>query len=210
MRNADWTAKILLGLLGAGVWTLLAHNLLVDERISAIAAEEKAVSFDEMTVKRLNVVDDDGNLQVVIANADRFPPPVLQGKSSIQPAGIVFYDLQGNERGGIGVAGSGRPRLNVMILDYLSSDAMGFGITESEKGYDAGFFVRDRVPLDADIMEVGGAATERIDISNENGRASVVLRDSAGKDRVVLSVDRDGEAGFEILDAAGKVVFSAP
>lgn len=58
-------------------------------------------SFDEISVKRINIVDENGKNVIVISNQDRFPQPVLKGQvfggRSINPAGLVFYKKDGDE-----------------------------------------------------------------------------------------------------------------
>ena len=60
-------------------------------------------SFEEITVKRINVVDEKGNKRLVISNQERIPPPIIAGKEykrAVSPAGMIFYNEQGNEVGG--------------------------------------------------------------------------------------------------------------
>ncbi len=53
-------------------------------------------------------------------------------------------------------------------------------------------------------------ATRRIAIQNDCNDAEILLADASGKDRIRLRVDRAGDARIEVLDAEGRVVFSAP
>ena len=53
-------------------------------------------------------------------------------------------------------------------------------------------------------------ATRRIAIQNDRNDAEILLADASGKDRIRLRVDRAGDARIEVLDAEGRVVFSAP
>ena len=177
-------------------------------------SDDKNQAFDEITVKRMNVVDESGKLRMVLSNADHFPSPVLKGKEyprSVKPAGLVFYKPNGDEAGGIALVEVNGTIKNFMAFDYSNSEAFSMGITETAKGeYGSGLTILDRVPLDADIEKVGSVGTERIALSNDDGTARVSIHDPKGKERIRLAVDKDGNARIEIKDADGKVVFTAP
>lgn len=180
----------------------------------ATGSEDRKLAFDEITVKRVNVVDESGKLRMVLSNSDRFPNPIVKGKEyprSIKPAGVVFYKPNGDEAGGIALVEVNGIVKNFMAFDYSNSEAFGMGITETAKGeYGSGLTILDRKPLDSDIEKVGSVGPERIAISNDDGTARVSVNDAKGKERIRLAVDKDGDAKIEIKDADGKVVFSAP
>ena len=52
-------------------------------------------TYDEITVKRINIVDGKGNNRLVISNQEMMPPPIVNGKKykhAVSPAGIIFYN----------------------------------------------------------------------------------------------------------------------
>ena len=59
--------------------------------------------FTEIDVERLNVREKNGQLLMVVANSDRMPDPIVNGKpfKTERPAGILFYNGLGDENGGI-------------------------------------------------------------------------------------------------------------
>mgnify|MGYP001191869273 CR=1 FL=1 len=68
--------------------------------------EARTASFDTLTVHRINVLDREGKLAMVITNHDDFPPPIVNGKpvkrmSGNDATGIVFYNQQGDEQGAL-------------------------------------------------------------------------------------------------------------
>lgn len=72
--------------------------------------EAKRASFDTVTVHRINVLDREGKLAMVITNHDDFPPPIVNGKpvkrmSGNDTSGIVFYNQQGDEQGALAWSG---------------------------------------------------------------------------------------------------------
>src|SRR5262245_54562292 len=58
---------------------------------------------DELTVERLNVVEKNGQLIAVIANQARMPDPITNGKAfkTERPPGMIFYNGEGDECGGL-------------------------------------------------------------------------------------------------------------
>lgn len=211
-RERGSSVLILLATAGAGWWL---HDVV--QLTSAIAhgeSPQEAMVFDEITVKRINIVDESGKRRIVLSNADRFPNPVLKGKEyprSVKPAGLVFYKSDGDEAGGIALAEIPGAQKNFLAFDYSNSEAVGIGMTELKGGgYSSGITLLDRVPLEADIEKVGSVGKERISISNDSGNAELSLNDADGKPRIRLFVDKQGNARMEIKDASGKVEFTAP
>ncbi len=61
--------------------------------------------FDEITVHRINVVEPDGTIRMVLSNKDRAPGLYIRNKEhphdTRQSAGLLFYDDEGTEDGGL-------------------------------------------------------------------------------------------------------------
>ncbi len=171
-------------------------------------------TYDELSVRRLNIIEEDGRERIVLSNTDLMPLPKLDGREyprSVSPAGIVFYDENGNECGGIAVVNVRGIKKTMMIFDYSNSEAVGFGKTESDDGWwDAGFTLVDKVPAEADIMEVGSIGTVRAELANNHFNVVFALKDTKGNDRILLSVDSADVAQIKLLDADGNVAFQAP
>jgi hypothetical protein len=81
--------------------TLIAGTFLL------IAADEvsKNSTIDTLTVHRINVVDREGKMAVVITSHDDFPPPIVNGQAlkrqSSADNGLLFYNQRGDEQGGL-------------------------------------------------------------------------------------------------------------
>lgn len=63
-------------------------------------------SFDTLAVHRINVLDREGKVAMVITNHDDFPAPIVNGKAVVRSSGgdengIVFYNQTGNEQGAL-------------------------------------------------------------------------------------------------------------
>ena len=85
--------------------TLLAGGFLL-----GAVAEAKKATFDTITVHRIDVVDREGKLAMIVTDHDDFPPPIVDGKvwkrmGGADSNGIVFYNQQGDEQGALDWSG---------------------------------------------------------------------------------------------------------
>lgn len=78
--------------------------------LAGFAGRSKPARFDEINVGRINVVEPDGTLRLVISNRVQFPGAFVQGKEYERPdrrvTGMLFLDDEGTEDGGLTWAGS--------------------------------------------------------------------------------------------------------
>src|SRR5512138_143612 len=84
----------------AGILTLAAFR------------QSQKTRFTEIDVERINVIEKDGKLRLTISNAARLPDPIIGGKSyplrggtGAGSAGMIFFNDEGNENGGLAYAG---------------------------------------------------------------------------------------------------------
>ena len=106
--------------------------------LSAFAADEKK-KFTEIDVERINVVDQDGKLRMVISNKDRQHPGMnnfvpLKRKRPI--AGMIFFNEQGDEMGGLVYGNNGgKGHFGQLTWDKVGNDqTIGFRHLESDSG----------------------------------------------------------------------------
>ncbi len=108
--------------------------------------------FDEINAQRINIVDADGTLRMVISNKDRMHPGVIDGKTIDRPrpvAGMLFFNDEGDEVGGLTFTGreaNGTRQANAgLMFDQLKQDqTIGFSYSEGNGRRTAGFQVWDR------------------------------------------------------------------
>jgi hypothetical protein len=90
----------LLMTLAAGVFALSAFQALPSQR----------TRFDEIDVERINIVEPDGRLRMVLSNRPRSIGPVYKGKpfgyAGGSRPGIIFFNDEGTENGGLTISGS--------------------------------------------------------------------------------------------------------
>ncbi|MCD9029339.1 hypothetical protein LDO26_14150 [Luteimonas sp. BDR2-5] len=196
---------------------LKAYALVLTVALLALGlvAVRSPSSQSVLDVERINIVDPTGVTRVVIANAERFPLPKLDGREyprAVQPAGLVFYDAKGDELGGIAITDAEMGKISALAFDYPNYDAMGMVTRVSADGSDAmaGFLINSRPPAGLDVIEASRVVERRIGIHNRNEDAEIVLADPQGRDRIRLVADAAGDARIEVLDAEGNVTFRAP
>ena len=180
-----------------------------------LSAASSAGHSSELTTERLNIVAPDGTLRLVIANEQRFPPPVVDGKTlkrAINPAGLVFFNDKGDEVGGLALSEPGGGRLSALAFDYPNVDAVGLLTRVAADGKDAtaGLVINSRPPAQMPAASAVRFSQQRVAVQNRNESAEVVLSDPAGRARLRLSVDPQGTPRLEMLDEAGKVTYHAP
>ncbi|MBA3641574.1 MAG: hypothetical protein M3545_03695 [Acidobacteriota bacterium] len=199
--------------------------------------------FDEITVGRMNVVDADGTLRLVISNKDRMHPGMMDGKTidrARPEAGLLFFNEVGDEVGGLTftgqeVNGRGRANAGIMFDQFKQDQTIGISYSETDGRRTAGLQVWDRPDTRlSELIEKLNAAN-RIADPAEKGKAMAAIRaaappaprrlfagklpdrsatvslsDAAGKPRLTLTVDADGNPRIEFLDQQGKVVSRLP
>lgn len=94
--------------------------------LAAFAHRQAPTKFDEIDVQRINVVEKDGKLRMVISNRDRSPGPIAYGKPFGYPGGsrpgMIFFNDEGTENGGLTFTGMRRPDGTYTSSGHLSFD----------------------------------------------------------------------------------------
>jgi hypothetical protein len=94
--------------------------------MGASSAHRKG-AFDELDVQRINVVEPDGTLRLVISNTAMAPGVIYHGRQYPHPdgrktAGLIFYNDEGTENGGLVFDGSRDGSGKVSSHGHLSFD----------------------------------------------------------------------------------------
>jgi len=132
----------------------VSSALLIVLVLGAFRRDAGPTRLDELTVERINVVEKDGRVRLVIANNDRSPGVVSFGKLLSKPggrAGMIFYNDEGDENGGLIFRGK-TENGNVSAGGHLSFDRYGqdqvIALTYQEKDgrHSQGLTILDRPP----------------------------------------------------------------
>jgi hypothetical protein len=191
----------------AGVLTLV----LVLAALCGFSAVNR--HFDQITVHRINVVEPDGTLRMVISDHAELPGVIVHGKQKYPPsrpqAGMLFYNDEGSEVGGLVFAGHKNARGEIVDSGgSLSFDQYGAGQIVQLAGVD------DKTDKFSGLSVSGyegGQRSQRIWIGRDGkGDATVALMDAKGRKRILLDVAADGASSMSFLDASGNVVGRFP
>jgi hypothetical protein len=188
--------------------------LLVVLGTAAFRQGTTSARFDELTVGRVNVVDADGTLRMVLSNKDRMHPGVIDGRTIARErpvAGLLFFNEAGDEVGGLTFTGrevDGTPRANagVMFDQYKQDQTIGISYSESGGRRTAGLQVWDRPDSSlGDLVEKLNTASKVADPA-ERDKAVAAIRAAAppAPRRLFAGKMPDKSATVVLADANGK------
>lgn len=196
--------------------------------------------FKEVDVQRLNIREKNGKLDLVISNAARMPPAIINGKSfnnGTRSPGMLFYNGKGDEDGGLGFGSRTLPDGKygadgqIMFDQYNQDQIVGIEYNDNNGKRLAGLHVWDRPDVSIDqimnkleglkgaerqatinnLKNAGMLGTTRVFVGRlPDKSAQVILADPKSHPRLVISVDASGAAEIKFLDESGKVTYSLP
>ena len=171
-------------------------------------------NLGEITAERINIVDADGTLRLVISNKDRMHPGVIGGKVLRRPrpyAGLLFFNDQGDEAGGMTLTGresaSRRDADAGLMFDQLGQDqTIGFEYTERNGQRSAAFKVWDRpdTPLADLVDELNRARAIQDPAARDAAVARVRARAPKAAQRVFIGKTPDRVASVLLADGQGR------
>lgn len=232
MDRSALTQRVLLGY--SGVLTAVLCVVLLGGASSAA----KRQSFDEIDVKRINVIEPNGTVRLIISDQAHFPGLIVKGKEyphDRQTAGMLFFNDEGTENGGLIFGGKKDKDGKVESYGHLSFDQyMGDQVMVIEAGEEQGQRRSDirvvdepDIPMDqiTSALVLPPAQREaklnelfskekpelRVYLGRQTDRsAALQLKDVQGRDRIVLKVAPDGTPSMQFLDEQGKVIGEFP
>lgn len=181
--------------------TLILSNFVLMFCLVYFLLNEK----QNLTAERIDINDRSGKNRIVIANTDHIPQPIIDGKTykrAYAPAGLIFYDKNGDERGGLAITDNAETNLNALAFDYQNADAVGILAQDNKHDnyFRAGLLINDK-----DLSGKPGHNINRINLLTENGNAALVMKDNNEIPRIVLKVDSLGNPSIEMFDKNGKL-----
>lgn len=232
MDRSVLTQRVLLAY--SGVLTVVLCVVLLSG-----ASSKKKASFDEINVKRINLVEPDGTIRMVISNRADFPGLIVKGKEyphDRQTAGMLFFDDEGTENGGLIFGGSKDKDGKVQSWGHLSFDrymgdqVMVHNAEEMDGQRHAGIEFVDEpdVPLNlvTDALQLSpdqrksklrelfsgkNKPQQRAYLGRKFDQSSALeLEDAQGRDRILISVAANGNPTMKFLDEQGKVIEEFP
>ena len=185
-----------------------ALTTLLTAFVLAGSVAAKTQSFDEIDVQRINVREPDGTLRLAISNRARLPGVIERGKEHRKvdrpQAGLLFYNNEGTENGGLvfgghrNAQGEVRDSGGMLTFDrYAGSQIIQLAGVHDAKDHIVGLIVSDTDDNRRRRVFVG---------HDTQGVARVQLMDGNGRARIMLQVTSDGNPSLSFLDANGNVV----
>ncbi|MBT9395199.1 hypothetical protein KLP40_18670 [Hymenobacter sp. NST-14] len=224
--------------------------------LCAFGKPDKPVRFGEITVERLNLVERDGTVKMVMSNKERFPQGVTIDGRHIDykrpHPGMLFYNEKGEECGGLIFGGNKDENGKVAAGGHFSLDRFGqdqviaLNYQEQGGGYKAGLTFNDApdesmAVLDARYQHASAeeqrkavkegklGLTSRLYLGTTASRSSAMVmadqrgetrvmlvanteqstldfKDSQGRTRLTIGVDKSNQPVLRFLDEAGKEV----
>jgi hypothetical protein len=198
----------------AGLTVVLAVVVLCGFTLAT--SVRKGQRFDEITVHRINIVEPDGTVRMVLSNKASAPGAFIKNKEyaheTRQSGGLLFYDDEGTEDGGLIYGVDRGPDGKVsgsnvhLSFDKYMQDQMFTVDAGTDAGHDySELTMQDRgdYPI-TDAME----AQHRISALPEGARAAAweTFRATHPGDakRVVLGRADDGSSQLVLKDAQGR------
>jgi len=217
---------------------LLALNGFV--LLSAFGKNQSKKQFDEIDAKRINLVEENGKISMVIANKKRLPDAITNGRvladsKGQRGPGIIMYNEEGDENGGYLFGNWGShfsmdqfKQDQVVYMQVINGDkgepvsTAGFWVTPRSKD-----FTSDRIDKEMDSINTISDKTtkekarkefwQKVDTYNRafmgktrDDDTGLFLFDKDFKTRMRACLDSAGNPKIEFFDSKGKRTFSLP
>ena len=140
------------------LYALIVTILLGTLSIAAFKQSAQRTKFTEIDVERINVVEPDGKLRMVISNKPRSIGPIYKGQpfgyaGGTRP-GIIFFNDEGTENGGLTFTGQRMPDGRFQASSGFSFDQFNqdqvlyFQYNDNNGQRRIGFTIADRANVD--------------------------------------------------------------
>lgn len=175
----------------------------------------KKTSFEEITVQRVNVVEPNGTLRMVISDKSRLPGIIIKGREHPHPnrhtAGILFFNDEGTENGGLSFGGSKERNGQARSSGHLSFDAYEqdqyFSIDADQLGDQTSqslrFVDRPDYPIDELVAVLDQVRNLPAD-QQRTEMATFTAAHPAPHQRLYIGRGRDGAVALKLKDAEGR------
>lgn len=177
--------------------------------VTVLGGGATSTKLDTLDVQRINIVEPDGTLRMVISDHAHLPGIIVKGheRAFDRPqAGLLFYNDEGSETGGLIFGGHRNAKGEVvdsggsLSFDRYNANQIVqlLGVDDHEDRM-AGLAVSD--------SQENGQGHRRIWVGRDgDGVARLALMDGAGHPRLLLEVPDTGTPSMAFLDSDGKVM----
>ncbi|TPG58233.1 hypothetical protein [Hymenobacter nivis] len=170
----------------------------------------------ELTAERINIVEPDGQLTMVISGTRRQHPGMLSGRplpARARGAGLTFFNEAGDECGGLLYNGNPREASMVYSVDQFRNDQLmqlqysqRAGPSQVVRSYGLKLWDRnDSFPLARELAYLDSLGALRDTAAYRHGLAQLVASNKLGPERLFLGRATTGETGLFLRDSKGHV-----
>ncbi len=123
--------------------------LLISFFLMSFISNPMKESFEEIDVERINIVEDNGDLKMVISNQEKQHPGMFDGEVLVErerPPGIIFFNEEQDEVGGLIYQGNKKEGavMALSVDQYKNDQVMQLRYLEGEKTRTYGLQLWDR------------------------------------------------------------------
>jgi hypothetical protein len=183
--------------------------------LSCFAGALKKQAFEEITVQRINIVEPDGTVRMILSNQGKAPGLIVKGKEypreDRKTAGVIFFNEEGTENGGLIFGGRKSKDGKVESWGHLSFDQYNqdqvFTIDAGESGgrrrSGVGVWDRGDYPI-TDLVEAM-TRIQKLPASRQDGEWKKFIAAHPGDaQRAYLGRVGDRSVGLRLMDASGR------
>ncbi|GGH14460.1 hypothetical protein [Mucilaginibacter phyllosphaerae] len=169
----------------------------------------------ELTLQRLNIVDGNGKLRMVISNKQKQHPGIIDGKTLSKrerDAGMIFFNDDGDECGGLIYSGNKKEAGMAYSVDQFKNDQIMqlqySQDNEDKKSKSYGFKLWDR----SDDFTAGRLISHFDSLNMKEGTkayreevARLKAKGYLGTERLFLGRNKAGQTGLFLSDGKGRL-----
>jgi len=181
--------------------------------LTAFDAQSKKQKFEEIDVERINIVEKDGKLRIVISNQERQHPGIANGKiikrEHPRPPGMIFFNHLGDEMGGLIFGDNGgNGHFGSLTWDKVKGDqTIGFRHLESDNGtYQTGLEMWQQPNIPVDVINEKLEAVNKIadETAKKAAIQAMIDKNELARNRLFLGKRRDNSTVLIMSDIKGK------
>ncbi len=197
------------------VYSFILTAALIALLVMSFKKEEQKQAFTEIDVERINIIEKDGTLKMVISNQKRQHPGMMDGKmlpERQREVGMIFFNTEGDECGGLvydGNKGGGGMALSfdqykndqVMQLNYVESVRSG----QRQKSYGLKLWDRSEAfPLSRQITFFDSLKQLNDTLIYKREVQNLIDKGLIGKERLFMGKNKEQNVGLFINDEKGR------
>ncbi len=198
------------------LWAIVSSGVLVLLTAAGFTqGQPRGTRFEEISVERINIVEQDGRVRVVLANGARQADAVMDGRvlapGRNRPAGMIFFNDIGDEVGGLIFSGrpqgSGYSATASLTFDQWKQDqTVALQYVDQNGQRRAGLAVIDRpnTSLATRVDLTGKRRTATTDAERTAIDREIAALGTQEVPRMFVGRDNEGRATLALSDPQGR------